>query len=168
MTPTRLLVAALVLLTALLLQTAVVARLPLPGTPADLLLVVVAAFGVGQGPAGGLVTGFLAGLLVDVTADGSLGRFALAYAVAGYLAGLFQDDSGRSALGSFAGVAVAAVAGVLVYAGEGLLVGDPRVGVLSAGRALISSVPYDVLLTPLVVPAVGRLVRRVDTDLSRR
>ena len=35
-------------------------------------------------------------------------------------------------------------------------------------RAAISSVPYDVVLTPFVVPLVGGLVRRLDVDPLRR
>ena len=43
-----------------------------------------------------------------------------------------------------------------------------RASTAALGRALTSSVAYDVVLTPFVVPVVGLLVRRVDPDAARR
>jgi hypothetical protein len=49
-----------------------------------------------------------------------------------------------------------------------VLLGDPRITLSAFGRSVISSVPYAVVLTPFVVPAVSALVRRVDPELIRR
>jgi rod shape-determining protein MreD len=168
MTPRRVLLGAAAVLTALLLQTSVLARLPLPGSAPDLLLVLVVAFALVEGPLSGTVTGFAAGLLADLGSDHELGRAALAYALVGYVAGLLQDDRPRSVLLPFAAVAGAAVGAVLVYALEGLLLGDPRVTAAAVRASLASTVTYAVLLTPLVVPLVGGLVRRLDPDPLRR
>ena len=168
MTAPRFLLGAATLLTALLLQSTTVARLPLPGSPADLVLVLVVAFALVEGPLSGLVTGFVAGLLADLTATHELGRLALAYALAGYLTGMLRDDTDRSSLVPFAAVAVGSAVAVLAFAAEGVLLGDGRVTWAATALSLASTVPYDVVLTPFVVPVVAALVRRLDLDPLRR
>jgi hypothetical protein len=54
------------------------------------------------------------------------------------------------------------------YLAVGVLLGDPRVTFHAMARSLASSVPYDVVLTPFVVPLVAGLVRRLDPDPLRR
>jgi rod shape-determining protein MreD len=164
----RFFLGAATVLTALLLQTTVITQLPLPGAAPDLLLVLVVAFALAEGPMSGMSTGFVAGLLADLSADHELGRLALVYAVVGYLTGLIEDDTERSTLVPFLAVGLGAAAGLLVFAAEGALLGDPRVTFTAFGRSLISSVPYDVILTPFVVPVISTLVRRVELDPLRR
>lgn len=168
MSPQRLVLGAVTVVLALLLQTAVLARLPLPGSPPDLVLVLVLAFALTEGPLSGMVTGFVAGLLADLLADHQLGRLALVYVVVGYLVGLLQDGSERSVLLPFLAVGAGAAGALVLFAGEGLLLGDPRTSLAAVVHAIVSSVPYDVVLTPFVVPVVGLLVRRVDPDLGPR
>lgn len=164
----RFLLGATTVVTALLLQSTVLARLPLPGGVPDLLLVLVVAFALVEGPLSGAVTGFVAGLLADLGADHELGRSALVYALAGYLAGLLQDERPRSRLLPLGVVALAAAGAVGVYALEGLLLGDPRITSGAFWRSLGGTVTYSVVLTPIVVPVVGALVRRLDPDPFRR
>lgn len=168
MTVQRFLLGAVTVITALLLQLTVIGRLPLPGVAPDLLLVLVVAFALAEGPLSGVVTGFVAGLLADAVSDHQLGRLALAYVVVGYVTGLLQDDTDRSTLHPFRAVALGAVAGLVAYVGEGILLGDVRIGLHSVVRSAISSVPYDVVITPFVVPLVAALVRRLDLDPLRR
>ena len=168
MTPPRMLLGAVTIVSALLVQTTVIARLPLPGSVPDLLLVLVLAYALIEGPLSGLVTGFSAGLLADLVADHQLGRLALAYAVAGYAVGLLDEDSDRSMSLPFVAVGLGAASALLIFAAEGVLLGDARVTVSAVLRGLTSSVTYDVLLTPFVVPVIGALVRRVDLDPLRR
>ena len=162
MTPSRLLLGVVVVVTALLAQGTVLARLPLPGAAPDLLLVVVVAFALVEGSRSGLLTGFAAGVLADLAGDAQLGRLALAYAVVGYVCGLVHDETERSVVLPFVAVGVGAATAVLVYAGEGVLLGDPRITGGAVLRSLASTVPYSVVLTPFVVPVVGLLVRRLD------
>ena len=166
MTPARFLLGAAAVLTALLLQTTVLAALPLPGAAPELLVVLVAAFALAEGPFSGAVTGFVAGLSADLLADHALGRLALVLAVVGHLAGRVHDDTERSTLLPFAVVGAAAAGAVLLYAAEGVVLGDPRVGAVAVLRSLSTSVPYAVVLTPFVVPLVGALVRRVDAGTA--
>lgn len=168
MTGRRLLLGGVTLVTALLLQTTVLARLPLPGGPPDLLLVVVVAFALAEGPRSGTLTGFVAGLLADLGSDHELGRLALVYALGGYAAGLLHDDRPRSVLLPFVTVAVAAAGAVGGYALEGLLLSDPRITGATFWPSLAGTVTYSVLLTPVVVPVVRGLVRRLHADPSRR
>ena len=167
MTPARLVLAALAALAALVLQTAVVARLPLPGAPPDLVLVVVVAVALARGPRAGMATGFLAGCLADLLSDHALGRLALAYVVVGFLAGRVPAAD-RDARVPFTAVGTGALVALLLYAGEGLLLGDPRVGLAAVSLGIVSSVPYAVALTPFVVPAVGLLLQPRREGVLRR
>jgi rod shape-determining protein MreD len=164
----RFLLGAVSVITLLLLQVTVIGRLPLPGAAPDVLLVLVLAFGLAEGPMSGAVTGFLAGFLADALSAHEMGRLAFAYALAGYVAGNLYDDSERSTLLPFGAVALGALASLGTFAAEGVLLGDHRVTLHAVARAAISSVPYDVVLTPFVVPLVIGLVRRLDADPLRR
>lgn len=168
MTPRRFLLGAATVLTALLLQDTVISALPLPGAAPDLLLVLVVAYALVEGPLSGMITGFVAGILADSLADHALGRLALVYAVVGYATGFIEDDTERSTLVPFLAVTAGAIGGVLLFAGEGMLLGDPRVTIHAVGRSLVSSVPYSVVLTPFVVPVLDLLVRRMEPDPIRR
>lgn len=168
MSTPRFLLGAVTVLLALLLQVTVVGRLPLPGSAPDLVLLLVVAFALAEGQLSGMVTGFVAGLLADAVSDHQLGRLALTYTVVGYLCGLAEDDTERSTVQPFTAVALGSLAGLAAYAGEGVLLGDVRIGIHSVIRSAISSVPYDVVLTPFVVPLVAGLVRRLDPDPLRR
>lgn len=159
---------ALLLLAALVLQPTVVARLPLPGSPPDLVLVVVLAIALARGPQPGMTAGFAAGLLADLQADHALGRLALPYVVAAYLVGLGARDRERSALRPFLAVGGGAALALVLYAAQGVLLGDPRASLSALWRGLTSSVPYGVVLVPFVVPTVGRLLRRAEPDRDRR
>lgn len=164
----RFLLGAASTLTALLLQTTVLARLPLPGGVPDLLLVLVVAFALAEGALSGAVTGFVVGLLADLGSDHELGRSALAYTLVGYLVGLLQDDRPRSPLLPLGAVALGGVVAVTAYALEGLLLGDPRISGGSFWPSLGGTVAYSVALTPLVVPLVRTLLLRLDPDPFRR
>ncbi len=173
MTVRRLLLSVATVLTALLVQSTVLTRLPLPGGAPDLLLVLVVAYALAEGPLSGTVTGFCAGLLADLTSDHELGRTALVLALVGYVAGLVHDDPSygggeRSTLLPFAVVGLAAAGAVTVYAAEGLLLGDPRITTSAWLSAIVGTTAYCVLLTPFVVPVVGALVRGVGRDPLRR
>jgi hypothetical protein len=47
------------------------------------------------------------------------------------------------------------------------LLGDVRITTAALGRTLPSSVLYDVVLTPFVVPLVAAVVHRLEPDPSR-
>lgn len=149
-------------LSAVVLQATVFARLPLPGSPPDLVLVLVIAVGLLGGSSSGMLTGFAAGVLADATADHAVGRLAAAYVLAGAAAGLLEDDAdSRLVVPALAGAGGALVA-VAAYAAEGVLLGDPRITAGAFGASLASLVPYCAALTPVVVPPVAAVLRRAD------
>ncbi len=164
--PRRVLLGAATVLTALLLQGLVSLQEWVP-LRVDLLLVVVVAFALAEGPASGAVTGFVAGLLVDVGADHELGRVALAYALAGHVAGLLALRPERSRLLPYAVTAAAAAVAVTAYAVQGVLLADPRTTVSAWVPALAATVVGCVVLAVPVVPLVAGLVRRLDPDPLR-
>lgn len=148
--------------TAQLLQGSVLARIPAPGGPPDLVLVVVVGFGLAAGPLEGAAIGFAAGLLTDLLSDHPLGLYALVFAVTGYFCGLAGHDSERSALRPLVVVGAATVGATLLVAGVSALLGDPRVTWLALVRHLPGTVLYDVVLAPFVVPGIVALSRRLD------
>jgi rod shape-determining protein MreD len=160
----RAVLAGVVLLTALLAQVAVVNPLDLPVGHPDLVVLCVVAFALVAGPTWGTVLGFVVGLAADVVppADHALGRLAMAYALVGYAVGLLEDVEEQSALTTVAVVAGASAAVVLVFAGVGALVGDPRVDAGSVANSLTATILYDVLLAPFVVPLVSAAARRAE------
>lgn len=156
--------AVVVVLTALLTQVCVLNRLPLPVGQPDLLVVVVIAFGLVGGPQRGAVIGFATGLAADLMppADHLAGRLAFAYTLVGYLAGLLEDVEERSVLSTVFVVAMGAAIAVVVYAGLGVLVGDPTVTVHATVQGVVASVVYDVILAPFVVPLVSAASHRLE------
>ncbi|REE95588.1 rod shape-determining protein MreD [Thermomonospora umbrina] len=166
----RNLTAAVAIVVALVLQVSVANRLPLPGavTP-DLVLLTVVALALTGGSLIGLVSGFGAGLAADIIppADHTIGRYALVYCLIGYVCGLASDEMDRSSVVPFAAVAAGALAGTVLYAGLGMMLGDPRAGWENVSRIVPLQVLYDVLASPFVVWAVLRVTRRFERDRSR-
>ncbi|WP_064674605.1 rod shape-determining protein MreD, partial [Streptomyces albus] len=124
----RMLLTAALVVVALVVQVAVLARLQLPGAVPDLLLLVVLGLALVYGHTAGALVGFFAGLLADIAppADHAVGRYALVLCLIGYAAGLTKPEGGahRSATVPMLVVASAAICSTLLYAGVGALVGD--------------------------------------------
>ena len=167
MTSSRAFFAGLAVVTALLLQNSVVTRLPLPGGGPELVLLVVVAIALAQGAAAGMAVGFAAGLLADSLSDHPLGLLALALCLVGYLVGLARDEIGAS-IGPVLFLVAASAAGMtFVYAGIGVLLGDPRYSWSAVAGAVPGTVLYSVLLAPFVVPPIAALARWLDTEGDR-
>ncbi|MBW8484073.1 rod shape-determining protein MreD [Actinomadura parmotrematis] len=168
----RNLTAALVIVVALVLQVSVANRLPLPGgvTP-DLVLLAVVALALVNGSLTGVVTGFCAGLAADIIppADHTIGRYALVYCLIGYVCGLAATEMDRQSIVPFLAVALGALAGTVLYALTGMMLGDPRASFTVVARMVPLQVLYDVIASPFVVWAVLRVTRRYDRgDRGRR
>ncbi|WP_018658312.1 rod shape-determining protein MreD [Actinomadura flavalba] len=157
--------AALILLVALVLQVSVANRLPLPGgvTP-DLVLLTVVALALVYGSMTGAVAGFCAGLAADIIppADHTIGRYALVYCVIGYVCGIASAEMDRQSLVPFFAVAAGALAGTVLYALTGMLLGDPRASWTIVSRMVPLQVLYDVIVSPFIVWAVLRVSRRYE------
>ncbi|HVQ94540.1 MAG TPA: rod shape-determining protein MreD [Mycobacteriales bacterium] len=158
--------AALSVLTvlAVVLQESVLARLPLPGGAPNLLVVLVVGVALAAGASAGMAAGFATGLLADLSSAHPVGVLALCFGLVGFLAGLLDADTERGVVRAFAVVAVAAASTYLIYLGLLAVLHRPPAGGLAD---LPSTVLYDVMLTPFVVPVVAALARRLDPDPRR-
>jgi rod shape-determining protein MreD len=151
--------AVVAVLVAVVLQTALLDRLPFPGGSApDLVLVLVVTLALASGPMEGVVIGFGAGLALDVAPPASnlLGLSALVFCLVGYGCGRLRGPLERSSWLPLAVVALGVAAGEALYALVGMIFGDPDITWQSVRLVLPVSVAYDLLLCPFVVYAVVR------------
>lgn len=164
----RILLSAVLVMVALVVQVSVFARLHLPGAVPDLLLLVVVGLGLVYGHTAGALIGFGAGLLADIAppADHATGRYALVLCLIGYLVGLARPDNGqlRSATVPMLAVVGAAVASTLLYAGVGSLAGDNAARHVGLTGLVSTAALYDLLLAPFTVPLIMAIARRTVSD----
>ena len=90
-TPPILVRIVLVVFLSVLIQFGFFSQISLLGSVANLLPVVVVAFGLLGGAVTGAVTGFFTGLLIDVMIGGTPGVASLSLMAAGYLAGRWRE-----------------------------------------------------------------------------
>ncbi len=151
------------LIGALLIETAVLARLPLPGPTPDLMLLVVIGVALTTGANAGAVTGFAAGLLLSLAPPSlaPVGFASILYALVGHYIGS-RAAGERLARGELAGLA--ACAGGLVSAVT-LTVspvwGMAWPGPVEAGVLIAVQAGYCALLALVVTPAVSSAVAAV-------
>ena len=164
MTAVRVLVVTAVVMLAVTLQLGALPAVAIAEVVPNLVLVVVVGFALARGSEYGALVGFAAGLALDLAppADHTAGRWALAFVVVGYLAGLARRDARASALAAVLMVAAGSFIGTSLFALCGLLLQDPGVTVDGALHVLPIALVYDIVLTPLVVPAVLALMRRLE------
>ena len=151
--------ALVAILAAVVLQTALLDRLPFPGGSApNLVLVLVVTLALASGPTEGMLIGFGAGLALDIAPPASnlLGLSALVFCVIGYGCGRLRGPLERSAWLPLAVVALGVAAGEALYALAGMTFGDPDITWQSVRQVLPVSVAYDILLCPFVLYAVVR------------
>jgi rod shape-determining protein MreD len=151
--------AGLVLLTAVVLQAAVVSRLDVFGAHADLLVLVPIAVALVDGPERGAMAGFVAGLAVDLLSTTPFGLTALAYGVVGFVVGSFQHGVLRnSVVLPVVSAMLGAALGVVVWVLAATVVGEE--GLLDEDLLVVIAV-VSVAAGLLVRPAV-RIARWVD------
>jgi rod shape-determining protein MreD len=152
-------VAVLSLAVALVVQLSVLNGLRLPGGGVpDLVLVLVAALAMADGPVTGMVTGFVTGLCLDLAPPGSaaVGQYALVCCLAGWAAGRLSpvaSHSGRQSAGLFATALLALVVAVaeVLSAAISLLVAPGTVALSQLRFVLPSTIAYDLVLVPFVL-----------------
>jgi rod shape-determining protein MreD len=164
MAATRALVLTLVITFAVVLQVTLFPHVAYAGVVPNLALLVVVAAALVRGPEFAAVIGFLSGLAIDLAppADHVAGRWALALVLVGYLAGRVRQDARTSALAAVVTVAAASFVGTSVFALSGMVLSDPAMPATEALAVIPTSVVYDVLLTPFVLPLMMRLFRRLE------
>lgn len=158
----RLVVIGGLLVGALLVQTAVFGRFAVLGFRPDLLIVVVLAVALDDGPLSGARVGAVAGLLVDLLVTSApVGLSVLVYAVIGYLAGAVRPYLAPGSVS--APVLLAFVTGVGATGVYGALAGalsDASLSLSLLSEAAIVVGLLNALLSPLVFTVVRRVVDR--------
>lgn len=164
MSGVRVLVAAAAVLVAALLQVSVLSQVSWHGVVPNLVLLVVVAAGLVRGASFAMVLGLAAGLLLDLAppADHVAGRWALALVLVGLVAGQVNREARSSAGAVVATVAVCSLLGTTVFALTGALLGDPISSVGSVLGVVGLALLLDVLLTPLVLPPLMAMFRRLE------
>jgi rod shape-determining protein MreD len=146
-----------VLAVAIVLQLAVLDGLHLPrgGVP-DLVLVLVVALAMADGPVPGMVTGFAAGLCLDIAPPGSgaVGQYALVCGLAGWAAGSLGRLTRRSPLRALAVAAFVIIVAETMAAALALVLAPTQVTVAEIREFLPITVAYDLLLSPFALYAV--------------
>lgn len=164
MSGVRVLAAAAAVLLAALLQVSVLSQVSWHGVVPNLVLLVVVAAGLVRGASFAMVLGLAAGLLLDLAppADHVAGRWALALVLVGLVAGQVNREARGSAGAVVATVAVCSLLGTTVFALTGGLLGDPITSVGSVLGVVGLALLLDVLLTPLVLPPLMAMFRRLE------
>lgn len=154
--------AVALLVVALIFQLMVLngVRLPGGGVP-DLVLVVVAALAIVDGPVPGMVAGFAAGLSLDLAPPASqlIGQYALVFCLAGWAAGRLRGPAGRSAVRSVLFVAFVVVAAEVLSAAVGLALEPAQVTAAEVRHVLPYAIAYDLVLCPFVLYLVVLVTR---------
>lgn len=164
MSTARAAAAGAAVLLALLLQVSLMPHLAWQGVVPNLVLLVVVAAALTRGPQFAMVVGFAAGALLDLAppADHTAGRWALALVVVGYVAGRVRSEATPTATTVVATVAASSFVGTSLFAMTGLVLGELSVGVGELLLVIGLAVVWDVVLTPLVLPPLMAMFRRLE------
>lgn len=156
----RLALFALVILTAVILQTAVFARLSLFRVSPDLILVAVIAAALVEGPAIGATAGFGGGLLRDLLLDAPRGLTGLAYLIVAYAIGSVRPYvQSTSVFVPVAGVFLGTLCATSLYIVLSVLLGQPAGPAGAVVQEVVLTAVYNTLLVPFVYPVVRKLLQ---------
>ncbi len=151
------------------LQVAAVSQMPIFGTNADLVPLVVAAVGLLCGSIPAALFGFGAGLAVDTALVDTLGLSSLIYCVAGYGAGRLREarDPQATLLPFALGAAVTALTTLGFSVMQFLLGVDAPLSFLLV-RQIIATILVNTVIAVPVFALVGRMLAPALPDEPRR
>jgi rod shape-determining protein MreD len=159
----------LLIITLVVLQTAVFPHLRVFGAIPDLCLVATVAMAYEEGPQAGALFGFISGLVVDLFLASPLGLSALANGCTGYAVGVFQGGLVReSRLVPFVLGGVGGLVGGVIFMVVGGIAGGSGYLSLTSVRIVIVAAIYDALVAPLVFPFVRWANHDPDYGYNRR
>ncbi|HJD42121.1 MAG TPA: rod shape-determining protein MreD [Candidatus Mediterraneibacter quadrami] len=149
----RIIVTAVILLAAYLLQTAMFPALEIAGVKPNFMLIVTASFGFMRGSREGMLVGFVSGLMIDIQSGDMIGYYALIYLAAGYLNGIFEqiyfDEDIKLPLFLIAGSDL--LYGMTIYFLSFLLRSDFNF-LYYMNRIIIPETIYTIVITLIVYP----------------
>lgn len=157
-------IVAVLIVVTVTLQVSIFGHFSISGVVPDLALLVVIAAALVRGPNYAALVGFFAGLVLDLAppADHTAGRWALSFVIVGFLTGMVRADGETTISGTLFMVASGAFIGTSIFALTGLVLREPGVDVGGALQVVPVAIGYDLLLTPLVIPLVLLLFRRLE------
>jgi rod shape-determining protein MreD len=156
----RTLTLALVILTAIVLQTTVFADVRLLGAKPELLYLVTIVIALLEGSSSGAVTGFACGMAQDFLLNQPKGITALTLTLLGYAVGVTsQYIVTQSALVPVVLVAIGTLVGVLFNRVVALLLGQAEASAYFVVRIALLSALYNAILTPIFFPLIRRLTQ---------
>jgi rod shape-determining protein MreD len=149
---------AVIVITALLLQSTVFSQLRLLGVRPELLYLVTISIALLEGPNEGATVGFVGGLAQDFLMNEPKGLTALTLTLLGYGVGMFrQFIVSPSPLVPTIVVAVGTAAGIAFYEIVSALLGnfheEPAYGV----KVALLTAAYNAVLTPILYPFLRRI-----------
>jgi rod shape-determining protein MreD len=148
---------------ALVISSELSLSLPLFGIGPDLVVLVVAAFSIGERPRQAAMAGFAAGLLRDMLLTTPAGLSAFAYAVVAYVVAMLGVPRGVGpVVGTFAG---STFVSQLIY-GLGAIMLGQEINAAPLPRMLIMTTIYNALVSPLLMPLLRRIVRTETTSIG--
>ncbi len=152
-----------------ILQVAAVSQMPIFGTNADLVPLVVAAVGLLCGSIPAALFGFGAGLAVDTALVDTLGLSSLIYCVAGYGAGRLRElrDPQATLLPFALGAAVTALTTLGFSVVQFLLGVDAPLSFLLV-RQIIATILVNTIIAVPVFALVGRMLAPALPEEPRR
>jgi rod shape-determining protein MreD len=154
----------LVVISLVVLQTAVFTHLRIFGAVPDLTLVATVAMAYEEGPMSGAIFGFAAGLATDLFLSTPLGLSALSFALTGYAVGLFQSGMIRESRGIASVLGgVGGLVGNTIFLIVGSIAGHDELFALHNVQIVIVASLYDALVAIAVFPFVRWAVRDADT-----
>lgn len=155
----RLAIFVLTLLTAVLLQTTVFAKMQILNVSPDILLAVIICFALLDGPSVGAVLGFSGGFFRDLLLDAPMGLTGLSYLIVGYVAGSIRPYiSSTSVFVPAAGVFAGTVMATLIYEILQALLGQRTPPLSRAVQVVVLTAVYNTILVPFIYPPVRRIV----------
>ncbi|GIU96977.1 MAG: hypothetical protein KatS3mg013_0780 [Actinomycetota bacterium] len=150
---------ALLIITALLLQSTVFAQLRLLGVRPELLYLVTIVVAFQEGPAEGSVVGFLSGLAQDLLLNEPKGILALTLTLLGYAVGMLRPFIvSPSPLVPTILAAAGTVGGVVFYVVVSFLLGNFSAGARFALQVALLTGAYNAVLTPIAFPLLRRVL----------
>lgn len=87
----RIIITAVLILAAYLIQCTVLPFLEIAGIKPNLLIIVTSSIGFMRGSREGMYTGIAAGLLTDIQFGDMIGFYAMIYLLIGFINGLFRQ-----------------------------------------------------------------------------
>lgn len=143
----------LLVVSLVVIQTALFPSLRIWGAVPDLLLVATVAVAYERGAETGAVFGFVAGVAIDLFLSSPLGVSALTFALVGYGVGVFQSGLVRAsrwmapALGGIAGLV-----GGFLWICIASIAGHEGLFTATSFRIIVVAAVYDALVAFLVFP----------------